>query len=131
MNLTIIGGSDAGISAALRAREINKNVDVRVIVADSFPNYSICGLPFYLSGETPEWRQLAHRQIGEIEKEGISILLNHKATLIDPQSKTVACLTPTGQESRTGYDKLILATGAVSAKPPIRGLGQPGVYLLR
>ena len=43
MNLTIIGGSDAGISAALRAREINKNVDVRVIVADSFPNYSICG----------------------------------------------------------------------------------------
>ncbi|MGO8822169.1 MAG: FAD-dependent oxidoreductase [Desulfomonilaceae bacterium] len=98
MNLTIIGCSDAGISAALRAREINKNVDVRVIVADSFPNYSICGLPFYLSGETPEWSKLAHRQIGEIEKEGISILLNHKATLVDPQSKTVACLTPTGQK---------------------------------
>ena len=131
MNLTIIGGSDAGISAALRAREINKNVDVSVIVADSFPNYSICGLPFYLSGETPEWSQLAHRQIGQIEQEGLRILLNHKATLIDPQSKTVACLTPTGQESRIGYDKLILATGAVSAKPPIRGLDQLGVYLLR
>jgi len=41
--LLIIGGSDAGISAALRARELRPDVDVRVVVADRFPNYSICG----------------------------------------------------------------------------------------
>jgi NADPH-dependent 2,4-dienoyl-CoA reductase/sulfur reductase-like enzyme len=54
MRLLIIGGSDAGISAALRARELNPGAEITVLLADDFPNYSICGLPFYLSGETPD-----------------------------------------------------------------------------
>src|SRR2546425_11121594 len=40
-NLVIIGGSDAGTSAALRARELNASADVTVVLADRFPNYSI------------------------------------------------------------------------------------------
>ena len=51
MHLVAIGGSDAGISAALRARELDPTVDVTVVVADSYPNYSICGIPYYFSGE--------------------------------------------------------------------------------
>ena len=78
--LVIIGGSDAGISAALRAKEVDPSVDVKILLADSFPNYSICGLPFYLSGEVPDWRTLAHRTIEEIEKQGVRLLLKHKAT---------------------------------------------------
>lgn len=54
-HLLIIGGSDAGISAALRAREVDPTMGVTVLVADAFPNYSICGLPFSLSGKTPDW----------------------------------------------------------------------------
>ncbi|WP_208599130.1 hypothetical protein [Desulfonatronum thioautotrophicum] len=46
----IIGGSDAGISAALRIREKDPSTEVRVLLADEYPNYSICGLPFFLSG---------------------------------------------------------------------------------
>jgi len=61
MRLLIIGGSDAGISAALRARELRPDVEITVLLADAFPNYSICGLPFYVSGETEDWHQLAHR----------------------------------------------------------------------
>ena len=59
--LLILGGSDAGTSAALRARELDSTAEVTVVLADRFPNYSICGLPFYLSGETPDWHWLAHR----------------------------------------------------------------------
>jgi len=44
----IIGGSDAGISAALRAREVNPACEITVVAADRYPNYSICGLPFWL-----------------------------------------------------------------------------------
>ncbi len=61
MRFLIIGGSDAGIIAALRARELSADADVTVLLEDDFPNYSICGLPFYLSGETPDWHSLAHR----------------------------------------------------------------------
>ncbi len=80
-HLVIVGGSDAGISAALRAREIDSSTVVTVEVADAFPNYSICGLPFYLSGETPEWQALAHRSQEEIEAAGITLLLNHQESI--------------------------------------------------
>jgi NADPH-dependent 2,4-dienoyl-CoA reductase/sulfur reductase-like enzyme len=59
MRLVIVGGSDAGISAALRARELDGAAHITIILADVFPNYSMCGLPFYVSGETPtgsSWR---------------------------------------------------------------------------
>lgn len=129
-NLLIIGGSDAGISAALRAREIDKSVDVTVVVADSFPNYSICGIPFYLSGEVPDWRNLAHRTAEEITKTGINLLLNHTATEIDPSKKSVKVVNQQGQEQWLAYDKLVIGTGAVPVKPRIQGLDLPGVFLL-
>jgi NADPH-dependent 2,4-dienoyl-CoA reductase/sulfur reductase-like enzyme len=123
MNILIIGGSDAGISAALRARELDTEAAITVLLADSFPNYSICGLPFYLSGETPDWHQLAHRT----EFEGITIRTKQRAKLVDPVNKLV--LTQ-GSAAPLVYDRLVIATGAVPAEPPIAGLHTPGVYLL-
>ena len=61
MHLVAVGGSDAGISAALRARELDPDTDVTVVVADAYPNFSICGIPYYISGEVTHWRNLAHR----------------------------------------------------------------------
>ncbi len=68
--ILIIGGSDAGISAALRAREVNPDAEVMITLKDAYPNFSICGLPFLISGEVENWRNLAHRTIGEIEQSG-------------------------------------------------------------
>lgn len=129
-HLVIIGGSDAGISAALRAREIDEQATVTVIVAAAFPNYSICGLPFYLSGETPEWQMLAHRTQEELEATGMTLLLNHTARRIDPTAHTVSVSTPDGQDQTLRYDRLILATGALPRRPVIAGLDLPGVFLL-
>ena len=50
MHLVMIGGSDAGISAALRARELDPAADVSVVLEDAYPNFSICGIPYYVSG---------------------------------------------------------------------------------
>jgi NADPH-dependent 2,4-dienoyl-CoA reductase/sulfur reductase-like enzyme len=46
MRFLIIGGSDAGISAALRAHELSPNADITVLLEDEYPNFSICGFPF-------------------------------------------------------------------------------------
>ena len=35
-----------------------RHVEITLVLADEYPNYSICGLPFFLSGETPDWRSL-------------------------------------------------------------------------
>lgn len=131
LKLLIIGGSDAGISAALRAKEIEPEIKVTVVVADRYPNFSICGLPFYLSGEVPDWRTLAHRTAAEIEKQGVRLLMEHRATRIDPAAKTVTAVNKSGQTLVFEYDKLIIATGAVSARPSLAGLDHPGVFTLR
>src|SRR5215831_13398017 len=97
--LLLVGGSDAGISAALRAREVDPAVAVTVVVADAFPNYSICGLPFYLSGEGPEWQALAHRTVAEIEEHGITLRLNERAEEIDPRNRWFRCGIRRGKDS--------------------------------
>jgi NADPH-dependent 2,4-dienoyl-CoA reductase/sulfur reductase-like enzyme len=130
MNLLIIGGSDAGISAALRARELDSTVNLTVVVADSFPNYSICGLPFFLSGEVPDWRNLAHRTTEEITDKGIQLLLDCTAQTIAPQQKIVTVVDREMRSHNLNYDRLIIATGAVSTRPQIAGLDLPGVFLL-
>ena len=129
--LLILGGSDAGTSAALRARELDAAAEVSVVLADRFPNYSICGLPFYQSGETPDWHALAHRTAEDITGEGIHLLLGHTAQAIDPANHLVTVADRSGQARELGYDRLVIATGAVPVRPHLPGLDLPGVYLLR
>ncbi len=129
--LLILGGSDAGTSAALRAREVDASAQVTVVLADRFPNYSICGLPFYLSGETPDWHWLAHRTAEDITRQGIHLLLDHTAQAIDPANHLVTVVDRRGQAGELVYDRLVSATGAAPVRPPIAGLDLPGVYLLR
>jgi len=83
MHIVAIGGSDAGISAALRARELDPACEVTVVVADDYPNFSICGIPYYVSGEVTHWRNLAHRTYADLEATGMRLQLNTLATKID------------------------------------------------
>ncbi len=128
--LVIIGGSDAGISAALRAREVDPSSGVTAVIADAFPNYSICGLPFYLSGEVPDWHALAHRSQAEIEEQGITLRLDTRAIGIDPERRTVRVVDRHGTEDDLAYDRLVIGTGAEPIRPPITGINLPGVYAL-
>ena len=130
MRLLVIGGSDAGIAAGLRARELDSSVEVTVVVADAFPNFSICGLPYYLSGDVSDWRDLAHRTTTDLEQAGIQLLLDHTARAIDPGAKQVTITNPGGGDRQLGYDQLVVGTGAVPVRPPIDGLDLDGVHVL-
>src|SRR5437763_2778659 len=136
MHLVMIGGSDAGISAALRARELDPGTEVSVVVADAYPNFSICGIPYYVSGEVAHWRNLAHRTSADLEATGMRPRLDTTARRIDPGARKLL-VTGSGGEDVLGYDKLIVGTGAVPIRPAIGGLTGPdslgpgdGVHLL-
>ena len=137
MHLIAIGGSDAGISAALRARELDPGAEVSVVVADAYPNFSICGIPYYVSGEVSRWQNLAHRSIADLEATGMWLRLDTTARRIDVAARKLLVTGPDGTEELLGYDKLVAGTGAVPVRPPIGGLAGPdalgaddGVHLL-
>jgi NADPH-dependent 2,4-dienoyl-CoA reductase/sulfur reductase-like enzyme len=130
VRLLVVGGSDAGIAAALRAREIDPSVEVTVALADTYPNYSICGLPYFLGGDVPDWRSLAHRSVEELRGAGLELLLEHTARAIDPAAKRVTLTDGATHEVVAAYDRLVVATGAAPIRPPIEELDLPGVHVL-
>ena len=126
MHLVMIGGSDAGISAALRARELDPAADVTVVLEDAYPNFSICGIPYYVSGEVAQWRNLAHRTAADLEAAGMRLRLDTTARRIDVPGRKLLVSSADGGEELLGYDRLVVGTGAVPVRPPIRGLAGPG-----
>ena len=134
MHLIAIGGSDAGISAALRARELDPAAEVTVVVADAYPNFSICGIPYHVSGEVPRWQNLAHRTVADLEATGMRLRLDTTARRIDVPGRKLLVTDAAGREELVGYDQLVIGTGAVPVRPPIRGLDRlgpdDGVHLL-
>jgi NADPH-dependent 2,4-dienoyl-CoA reductase/sulfur reductase-like enzyme len=126
MHVVMIGGSDAGISAALRARELDPAAEVTVVLEDAYPNFSICGIPYYVSGEVAHWRDLAHRTLADLEAAGMRLRLDTTARRIDVPGRKLLVTTAGGDEDVVSYDKLIVGTGAVPVRPPIAGLTGAG-----
>ncbi len=130
-DILVIGGSDAGISAALRIRELDPGRSVTVVHNDPRPNFSICGLPFHLGGEVPDARALAHRTPADLAGAGIDLLLEHTALALDAAARTVEVREPGGRTRRLSWNRLILCTGAAPILPPIPGIVRPGVFPVR
>ncbi|WP_405577159.1 FAD-dependent oxidoreductase [Streptomyces sp. NBC_01092] len=135
--IVAIGGSDAGISATLRARELDPDSEVTVVVADAYPNFSICGIPYYVSGEVGHWSELAHRTLADLKATGMQVRTDTRATGIDVTGKRLTVHDAGGRTEELPYDALIVGTGAISVRPPIEGLTGPdalgpqhGVHML-
>ncbi len=126
MRLLIVGGSDAGIQAGLRARQRDPTIEVTVLVADRYPNYSICGIPYHVAGEVADWHDLAHRSQADLTAAGLDLRLEHRAVRIDSAAKQVDCQDGAGISRQFGYGQLLVATGALPASLPIGGLDRLG-----
>jgi NADPH-dependent 2,4-dienoyl-CoA reductase/sulfur reductase-like enzyme len=121
----------------LRARELDPASDVEVILEDAYPNFSICGIPYYISGDVPNLRDLAHRNVAELEATGMRLRQDTTARRIDVERHELLVRDAGGNEHVLGYDKLIIGTGATPVRPEITGLDGPdplgvseGVHLL-
>jgi NADPH-dependent 2,4-dienoyl-CoA reductase/sulfur reductase-like enzyme len=120
--------------AALRARELDPSVEVTVALADAYPNYSICGIPYYVSGDVADWHNLAHRTIAELEATGMTLRLDTVARQIDPERHRITLGAGDDACGFLEYDAIVVATGALPITPPIAGLEHlgpsDGVHLL-
>ncbi|EHN59308.1 FAD-dependent oxidoreductase [Oenococcus kitaharae] len=122
--LLVIGGSDAGISAALRVKELKPEIEVNVFLEDEFPNLSICGLPYAISGDVADWHDLAHRKLAELTATGIHFFMNTTVDKINPGQHEILLHARKGETQICHYDFLLVATGAKPQLSGITGINQ-------
>src|SRR4030042_5412236 len=106
IEIVVIGNGVAGEAACSAIRSRTREIKITLISEDSYPFYSPCILPKYISREVKR-SELFLKGLSDYEKEGIHLLLGHRVERIDSLRKLVFL---SGQE--IPYDKLILATGS-------------------
>ena len=130
--IVIVGGVAAGASAAAKARRMNEDVEIVLIEAGPYISFANCGLPYYVGGE------IANRDglfvVGEdrfARRYNVALRLNTRASAVNRERRTVTVRPLDGGTEKIHYDRLVLATGAVCIKPPIKGLARENVFTLR
>jgi NADH oxidase (H2O2-forming) len=129
--LIIIGANATGVDAASAARKTDRTAEITLISAEKHVGYSRCGLPFVLGGHIPSFENLIVFPPNFYKMMKLNLRTDTTAKSIDPKDKTVIVIDKTGNTETLPYDALILATGAYSFVPPIRGREKPGVFSLR
>lgn len=133
MKVLVIGGVAAGTKTAAKLKREDRSAQVTLLSKSRDISYAGCGLPYYVGGLIQEREELI---VNTPEKyaalTGVEVLTEKEATGIDVQTKSVKVRDArTGEEEVLHYDKLVIATGASSAVPPVKGMELEGVFTIR
>ncbi|MFC9395429.1 FAD-dependent oxidoreductase [Streptomyces sp. NPDC057027] len=129
--LVVIGGDAAGMSAASQARRLRSPGELEIVAFERghFSSYSACGIPYWVGGDVAERGELIARSPEEHRARDIGLRTRTEVTEIDvPGQRVRARDLETGTEAWTGFDKLVIATGARPLRPPLPGIDAPGVH---
>ena len=126
MRTVIIGNGLAGTIAAKTLRELNPQVEVVVFAEENYPYYPRPNLIEYLAGKLPYERIFAFSEEWHVRQK-IDIRLGTAVRKIHPRSREVEL----DGDRRESYDVLLVANGASSSIPPIKGVDKKGVFALR
>ncbi len=122
MRIVIVGGVAAGMSAAARARRLSEDAHIIVLERGEHVSFANCGLPYYVGGEIREQSDLLVQTPQSLEASlNLDVRTRHNVTAIDSRAQAVR-VEANGTSEAIEYDALILAPGAVAARPPIEGL---------
>lgn len=128
--MVIVGGDAAGMSAASQARR-RRGPDELAITAferGCFTSYSACGIPYWIAGDVASHEQLIARTPEEFRtRYTVDVRLGTEVVELDLDRREVVARSDSGTE-RTGFDTLVLATGAVPLRPRLPGVDAPGIF---
>lgn len=133
MKVIIVGGVAGGASCAARLRRLDEKAEILMVERGPYVSYANCGLPYHVGGIIEKEASLlvANEQTFRTQF-AIDVRTRCEAIEITPEEKTVKLRdVATGEVSTHAYDKLVLSPGAVSVRPPLPGIGLPGIFHVR
>lgn len=133
--LVVVGGDAAGMAAASQARRLRKPDELAITAFERghFTSYSACGIPYWVGGDVDGPDALIARTAEEHRARDIDLRMRTEVTELDLDRGRVRTreLDSGGRESWTGFDKLVLATGARPRRPGLPGIDAPGCTVCR
>jgi NADPH-dependent 2,4-dienoyl-CoA reductase/sulfur reductase-like enzyme/rhodanese-related sulfurtransferase len=138
LKVVIIGGVAAGPKTACRLKRLLADANITIIDQDNLISYGGCGIPYYVSGDVSDEKELRntsfHMTRDEaffLDAKGVKVMSRTRALAIDRQAKTVQVKNlDSGQETSLPYDKLVISTGSEPFVLPIPGAELEGVYTI-
>lgn len=131
--VVIVGGVAGGASCAARLRRVDETATIVMVERGPYVSYANCGLPYHIGGVIEDETSLliASPQLFR-DQFAIDVRTGTEAISVDTAAKTVTMRDlATGAEHAEFYDKLVLAPGAASIKPPLPGIDLPGIFHVR
>lgn len=136
--VVIIGAVALGPKTACRLKRLSPETEVVMIDQDEHISYGGCGIPYFISGDISEIRELMSTSF-HMERtpkffedaKDVQVKIRTRALSIDRRAKTVRIRDlNSGAEEDLSYDKLVIATGSRPNQLPIPGADLPRVMNL-
>ncbi len=131
MKIVIIGGIAAGMSAAAKARRVNKDAEVIVFEMGEIISFGACGLPYFVGDFFSNPNYMIARKVQKMQDEGVDVRTLHEVLSVDAQKKTLQVKNMQTEETfEQDYDRLMIATGANVIKPPFENIHLNNIFTL-
>ena len=133
MKIIIVGGVAGGASCAARLRRLDEHAQILMVERGPYVSYANCGLPYHVGDVIEQESALLVADANTFRNMfAIEVRTGCECIEVLPASKTVKLRdVASGAVTTESYDKLVLAPGAASIRPPLPGIDLPGIFELR
>ncbi len=117
-DILVIGGNDAGLASAGRARRLDRHASVIVLEQGDHVAFATCGLPYFLGGQLSEKEVSGPGAESLQAKRGFEVRTGQQVLALDAHKHLLQVRdVKSDRVYEQSFTKLIIATGATALIP--------------
>lgn len=128
----IVGGVAGGASTAARLGRLDENLEIIMFERGEYVSFANCGLPYHIGGVIQNRESLLIQTPESLKARfNLDVRVNSEVVGVNGKDKKVKVKTKNGEEYEENFDFLVLAPGAKSILPVVKGIENKKIFTLR